>query len=177
MGGRKQDRRHPEAGDGCDEQDGRCPASAITQSHIKREIQDVAAQLTREEKAGRSNFTATAAQFHGGGTIGDFGDFGTSGDEGFVHARAGEIMVNPMASHENAGVIHAMNSGKSLQQIMEPMMRGTGRTGGTPGGETHHHWNISAIDTKDFVNHLETAKHHVRRVMNESYSEYGGEAV
>ena len=53
----------------------------------------------------------SAAEYHTGGWIGDFGDFRTSDNEGFIHAMEGEFMVHPAAAAANAPLLQAINSG------------------------------------------------------------------
>jgi hypothetical protein len=63
--------------------------------HIVPSIQAVEADIKRAETAGRGAISVSAAQFHGGGIIGDFGDMWTSPTTGFIHAQLGEGVLTP----------------------------------------------------------------------------------
>jgi hypothetical protein len=89
-------------------------ASSWYRSHILSEIQAAQQQIATEEKNGRSLVGMSAAQYHTGGWIGDFGDYGTSSTEGFIHAKAGEFMVHDGAAAGNGALLQAINSGRSV---------------------------------------------------------------
>ena len=61
--------------------------SPTTTATIVPEIQAAQATLDRAEKGGRDKISFSAAQFHSGGSISDFGDLWTSADHR-VHPRA-----------------------------------------------------------------------------------------
>ena len=64
-------------------------------SNIVPEIQAAEATLLRAEKGGRDQVSFSAAQFHSGGSISDFGDLWTSPTTGFIHAQLGENVLTP----------------------------------------------------------------------------------
>lgn len=77
--------------------------------NIVPEIQAMQAQIDRENKAGRANVKMSAAQFDSGGDITNFGDMATGPFSGFIHARLGEKVMNPMASMVHSSTLDAMN--------------------------------------------------------------------
>ena len=80
-------------------------------NHIKPEISAALTSLNQQEADGRGQITMSAAEYHTGGWIGDFGNFRTSDNEGFIHAMEGEFMVHPAAAAANAPLLQAINSG------------------------------------------------------------------
>lgn len=96
-------------------------ARAWYQGHILPEIQAAQAQLAQEEKGGRSLVSLSAAQYHTGGMIGDFGDLGLNSSEGLILAQRGEMMMTAAAASSFAPALHAMNSGA----LSPGMLRGS----------------------------------------------------
>ena len=68
------------------------------------EIQAAQLQIQQEERGGRSLTAMSAAQYHTGGYINDFGDLATGPDEGFIHAQRGELMLTPSGFAAGRGV-------------------------------------------------------------------------
>ncbi|MGA9671134.1 MAG: hypothetical protein WBQ94_18130 [Terracidiphilus sp.] len=110
-------------------------------SHIQAEINAAMASLQKQERGGRSAVTMSAAQYHTGGMIDDFGDLSTSSTEGFIHALRGEIMMNPVASATHAPILQAMNNGTTFGAVQPRMPAGSG------GGGTVN-VTVQAIDSK-----------------------------
>lgn len=112
-------------------------------SNIEPEINAVITSLQRQEIGGRSAVTMSAAQFHSGGFINDFGDLGTSDSEGFIHAQIGETVMNPAATAAHAPILAAMNSGTNFgySNSVQPRMPSS-----SSGGQVT--LNISALDSK-----------------------------
>jgi hypothetical protein len=97
---------------------------------------------------------ASAAQFHEGGTIAGFGDFATGSDTGWIHAMTQETVMNRDASTSpvHGPAIHAINQGAdpgTLAAHYLSQMTG-GRSGGSSGGDTHHHWDVTTMDSSSF---------------------------
>ena len=79
--------------------------------HIVPEIQAAQIQLNQEEKGGRSLVGMSAAQYHVGGMINDFGDLALNSSEGFILAQRGEMMMTAGAASTYGPTLHGMNSG------------------------------------------------------------------
>ena len=140
---------------------------------IATEIRNTQARLTREQKAGRSEFGFTAAQFHGGGRITDFGSFATSSTEGFIHALADETVMNKNASMRHPQLIDSLNNGASASDIAAmygPKQAPAASSGGTTNLHFHSH------DAKGAYNLFMDNKHHIRAALNDSYAENSGGA-
>lgn len=135
---------------------------------IKKAIQEEEAQMTREARAGRGQVTMSAAQFHMGGPISDFGDLATSDTEGFIHAMAGEYVMHPQATAANAPLLSAMNSGLDLPRMLQEQTK----------MRTHNAYDIdlhfNSPDAKGARDLLFANKHVIRAALNDSYSEYSG---
>lgn len=152
-------------------------------------IMDAQKTLEREQKAGRSQYGMSAAQFHGGGRVMGFGDFATSPTEGFAHLKVRETVMHERASDTHGDVLQMMLAGATRAQVaayyasvspqqMAPAYRATmqnaafGSGGHTfNNGDTYH---INAIDTKSFNDALMANKHGVRAAQNASYAENSG---
>jgi hypothetical protein len=155
-------------------------------SDIEGEIKSAQSQLTSEQKAGRSQYGMSAAEFHGGGVVNGFGDYATSGDEGWIHAQRGETVMHTSASEMHGDALGLMLAGASRGQMasyygaqaMQPSYRATMQQGAFGGGghtfnngDTYH---IRAIDSKSFGDALHANKHSVRGALNASYAENSG---
>jgi hypothetical protein len=137
---------------------------------IKPELQQAQQKLTREAKAGRSQFTMSGAEFHSGGWINGFGDLGTTDTEGFIHAMQGEFVLHRQAAQANSSVLPLMQSGLNVPQLLKgqqtlPAMRSTNAT-----------WNVHTIDRRGVAQFLDDYKHDIRAALNNSRGEYSGEA-
>jgi hypothetical protein len=144
------------------------------QDTIKKEIKSAEAKLTAEQKAGRSQYTATAAQYDWGGPVDNFGAFGDGPTHGMIRAQRGEYMVEQQAANTHAGALNAINSGATPSD----MARYYGGGGSTmpaqsaSSGDIHLHLN--AIDGKSALQFLTANKHHVRAALNASLGENSG---
>jgi hypothetical protein len=151
-------------------------ARSYYQDTIKKEIHQAEAKFTSQQKAGRSNFTATAAQYDRGGTIDNFGTLGTTSEHGFIHAKQGEYMVEQQAANTHAGALNAINSGATHSD----MAKYYGGDSGTMPAQTQSagdvHLHLSAIDGKSSMQFLSANKHNIRKVLNDSYGENSGGA-
>ena len=103
------------------------------QSNIEPEINAALTSIQKQQASGRSAVTLSAGQFHSGGWTGDFGDLATSEDEGFIHARANEFVVQPRAAMSHGPLLSAINSGSvtysnQVQPRMPASMGGGGAT-------------------------------------------------
>ena len=119
-------------------------ARSYFSSHIQPEIEVANSTLQQQEKGGRSLVTMSAAQYHTGGWVGDFGDFGTGPGEGFAKLLAEEFVVQPMAARAHAPLLSAINAGNvSYSRTPQAMMPASGGSGATV------NLTIKAIDSKD----------------------------
>jgi hypothetical protein len=151
-------------------------AESYYQDTIKKEIKDAEAKFTAEQKAGRSKYTSTAAQYDWGGPIDNFGTLGTTPGHGFVHAQQGEFMVEQQQAGTHAGALNAINSGATYADMAKyygadsPTM--PAQTQSSWGGDIHVH----ALDAKSGVQWLMANKHVLRAAINASYGENSGGA-
>ncbi len=135
--------------------------------HIHPDIMAAQKQLDREQKAGRSQFGMSAAQFHSGGYIGGFGDFATSPNEGFIHAKVGETVMHESATATHGDALAMMLAGASRGDMASHY--GGGNSGG---GDTNLHFH--SPDSAGAYQLFMDNKHHIRRALNESYAENSG---
>lgn len=155
-------------------------------NHIKVEIQSGLSQLTREQKAGRSQYGMAAAQFDGGGTIQGFGDFGTGPDSGWIHAQRGEVVMHQLASETHGDALGLMLANASRRQMadyygareMAPSYRATMQHSAFGGGSVTNHYGhtINAVDAKSVQDLLMSNKHVIRSAVTQSYAENSGGA-
>jgi hypothetical protein len=128
-------------------------------------------KLTSEAKAGRAQFTMSAAQFHSGGWIHDFGDFSTGGDDGFIHARRGEVVIEPMQAQRNAPIISAIHGGLDLPLLLGGGAQQQRMPAARQVDVTLHFHSPDAKGARDL---LMQNKHVIRAALNDSRTEYAG---
>ena len=123
------------------------------QDTIKKEIKDAEGKLSSEQRAGRSMYTTTAAQF----------DIGSDSVP-----RDGMAMIHEkeriMPSDQNERITRAIENGGDRRPVQS---QGAGWS-----GDIHVH----AMDTKSGVQWLMNNKHVIRAAMNASYNENSGGA-
>jgi hypothetical protein len=127
-------------------------AEGYYQDTIKPAIAREEQKLTREQKAGRSEFGFSAAMF----------DIGTDyvPRTGYAIIHEGERIV---PSDQNERITRAIEGGSGVMPV---------DTGAN--GDTHLH--VHAIDAKSAVQFLMNNKQAVRAALNASFAEYGGMA-
>jgi hypothetical protein len=135
---------------------------------IKPKLDRKMQKITREARAGRAQFSMSAAQFHGGGEIGGFRDFATSADEGFIHAKRGEVVMHQQAAQTNAPMLQAMTGGLNYRDMMPSKMQ--------PVQQRDVNLHFHSADAKAARQLFMDNKHHLRAALNDSYSEYSGGA-
>lgn len=121
------------------------------QSTIKGELSRALSNLTREQRAGRSQFGVNAAQF----------DVGT---DSVLHTGMAVI-------HENERIIPS-DQNERITRAIEGQTTMPAQSGNSWQGDLHVH----AIDAKSSVQWLMQNKHNVRAAMNASYGENSGGA-
>jgi hypothetical protein len=138
-------------------------------SNIEPEINTALLSLQKQEAGGRGAVTMSAAQYHTGGMIGDFGDMATSDTEGFIHAMRNEFVVNPVAASAHMPILQAMNSGTSFGAV-QPRMPASSSSGG--GGTLI----IKAIDSMDVATWAKTrgGGRALAAALNQSNGSYSG---
>lgn len=141
--------------------------------HIKGEITAAQTRLTNEQKAGRSEFGMTAAQFHNGGFISGFGSLATSNDEGWIHAQRGEMVMHQQAAATHSSALQAMLGGASHAD-MAAYYGATKRAAAPSGSSVNLVFN--SHDAKGAYQLFMDNKHHVRAALNASYAENSGGA-
>ncbi len=143
---------------------------------IVPEIKAMQGQIDRENKGGRSNVKMSTAQFDSGGIVSSFGDMATGPFSGFVHLRAGERVMNPMASMLHGSTLDAMNAGSSALA----MMRRSAPLGGGGGsqGELHTHVHIHTLDSKTMDHWARNGgAQWLQKVVNSNVGAYAGKAL
>jgi hypothetical protein len=146
------------------------------QDVVKKELSAAYAKLTQEQRAGRSQYTTSAAQFDQGGWTGDFGAMSTGADSGWAHMRSNEFVVHEQAAATHAGALEAIRAGASHEE-MGRYYGADSRTmpaASSAGGDVHLHLN--AIDGKSALQFLTANKHNIRAALNASYAENSGGA-
>jgi hypothetical protein len=154
-------------------------AQRYYQDTIKKEIKDAEGKLSAEQKAGRSQYTATAAQYDTGGPVNDFGDLATSPDHGLVHMQLGEFTVKPNVYQRNKSTLDALNAGASMDSIhrsYQAAMQSRDARRSSSGGDRTMNMNVHAIDSKGVIQFFNQYKHHMRAALNSSYAENSGSA-
>jgi len=140
------------------------------QSNIEPEIDTVLSQLQKQQASGRNAVTLSAAQYHTGGWVDDFGDLGTGGTEGFIHAMQNEFVVNPTAASAHAPILSAMNSGINFgySSTVHPRMPASSASGGV-------NLTIKAWDSKDVATWAKTGGgRSLVAAMNQAQGQYSG---
>lgn len=142
---------------------------------IAPEINLAISEMQRQQDTGRSqDITMQAAQYDSGGPITHFGDFSTGPFSGFIHARVGETMMNPMASMVHGPTLDAMNRGADIGRGRSTGMGAS--NGGGGGGELHLH--IHALDVADFRSYLRSgAAREIQAALNSNVNSYAGRAL
>ena len=146
------------------------------QDTIKKEILQARNKLTAEEKAGRSHFTATAAQFDQGGWTGNFGSMATGPDSGWAHLKSDEFVVTEQPAAEHAGALEAIRSGASKSDMARyygaAPTQMVAASQPSWGGDIHVH----ALDAKTAYNVFMENRHTIRKAVNASFAENSGGA-
>lgn len=131
-------------------------AKSYYQDTIKNEIKQAEGRLSSEERAGRSQYTTTAAQYDVGGIMGH-------GEMGVNLSGADERVLSPSQTQNFDRMTRALETSADSRSM--PAQPGWG-------GDAHLH--IHALDTKTarqaFMNH----KHELRAAINASYGENSG---
>jgi hypothetical protein len=141
---------------------------------VKKEIAQAQQKLTSEQRAGRSDYTATAAQYDWGGPVDNFGSHSDGPDHGMIRAQRGEFVVEQQAAGTHAEALNAINSGATHADMAkhygaEPQTMPAAQAPAWS-GDVHIH----AIDSKSVQQLLMGQKHTLRAAINESYAENSG---
>jgi len=141
---------------------------------IKPEIKEAEGKLTAEQRAGRSMYTAQAAQYDWGGPVDNFGTLGTTPGHGFIHAQQGEYVVEQQQALTHSTALTAINAGASHADManLYGAKQGTMPTQPASMGDVHLH--VHAIDAKGVAGFLDKYKHNIRSAVNDSYAENSG---
>lgn len=141
-------------------------------SNIEPEINAALSSIQKQERGGRGAVTMSAAQYHTGGMIGDFGDMATSDTEGFIHAMRNEFVVNPMAAANHAPILQAMNSGVNFAYSNTTQPRMPAGSGSGAGGTVV----IQALDSKDVATWAKTrgGSRALTAALNQGNGQYSG---
>jgi hypothetical protein len=149
------------------------------QDTIKKEILGLESTMTRMSKAGRGRLSFTAAQYHGGGDIDNFGDLATSPTEGLIHAELGEFMVKPSAAAQNRSTLRQMQAGASIDSMVDSY-RSTMQTNSAQQaqrqGDVTANLHFHSFDAKGARDMLMNNAPAVRAALNASQSSYGGKS-
>lgn len=145
---------------------------------INKEIHQAEGKLTAEERAGRSRFTATAAQFDQGGW---------SEYDGWARMRKGEFVVHEQPAAEHAGALEAIRAGASHADMarfyglddVARSYRAAMAPSASPaaaGGDRSVTMNFHTLDSKTAAKMFMDNKHHIRAALNASFAENSGGA-
>ncbi|MEZ2347429.1 hypothetical protein [Terriglobus sp. RCC_193] len=144
---------------------------------IKPEITAAQAKLTKLQKAGRSQFQFTAAQYHTGDLISSFGDFSTSPTEGMVNAEIGEFMVRSNPAKAHLSTLRAINSGVSPEELAKSYQSSidTDRRQRMMQTVTRNtHITVQALDSDSFHRAARRNAGTLRAVINDSIGDSAG---
>jgi hypothetical protein len=129
-------------------------ASYLWNTYLNADVTKADSEIEKLAKAGSAGLKASASQYHDGGSITGFGSFATSSTEGFIHALMGETVMNRQASTSplHAPALSAMNNGADAATMAAHYLSQVKPNGsaGNSGGDTHHHWDVSTLDSKSF---------------------------
>ena len=152
-------------------------------AYVDKEISYLSQMMERMASGGADYTRMSAAQFHTGGTISDFGDLGTSSNEGFIHAMLNEKIANVGASTNpvHGPAIDMMNQGASASDVASHYLRSTGAgssQAAQSGGDTHHHWNVQTMDADSFHSFLRNkgGMAAINKAANKYTNQYAGDA-
>lgn len=145
-------------------------AKSYYRDTVEGEIHHAIQRFNNEEKAGRSMYTASAAQYDQGGWTGDFGSMATGPNSGWAHMRSREFVVQEQPAATHAGALEAIRAGATHAQMAA--YYGANTMPAESGGDVHLH--VHAIDAKSSVQFLMANKHAVRSALNASYAENSG---
>jgi hypothetical protein len=154
-------------------------ANWVNDNYLKKEQSLALSEIEARAKGGSQYVGMSASQFHSGGVIGGFGSLATSSNEGLIHAMLGETVMNPSASTTHGAVLNAMNSGADATDVARMYLgSGVANPSAGGGGDTHHHYSISAIDTAGFESFLRKggARAIVKHTNNYA-SQYAGDGI
>ena len=156
-------------------------ASWVKANYLDKEVQLAVSQITEHASGGQQYTTRQAMQFHTGGYIDGFGDMGTSSDEGYIHAKLGETMMNQSATATHAPVLNAMNDGASAADVASTYLASS-KASSNPaspaasGGGSHIH--IHTLDTQTMTGWLRNGgARMISKAQNSFASQYSGDGV
>jgi hypothetical protein len=153
-------------------------AVGVFRSKVMPEISVAIEEIGRQQNADRSGAIGMqAAQYDSGGVISSFGDFSTGPFSGFIHARMGETMMNPVASMVHGPALNAMNRGIDPSAYL-PRGGGSGMGGSVSGGGGDVHLHVHAIDAQDVSRWLRTgAAVQIQSALNSNVNRYAGRSL
>lgn len=134
---------------------------------IRSEIHQAEGKFTAMEKSGRSQFTASAAQYAAGT------DSVPSTGLAVIHEN--ERIVPSDKNERITRAMESLSSPDAVARGYRSAMMG-GRSQGSSTTEIHHHYHTHAIDTKSGTQWLMANKHTIRAAQNASYAENSGGA-
>jgi hypothetical protein len=156
-------------------------ADWVNANYLKKEQTLAAGQIAARAKGGAQYVQMSAAQFHDGGDITGFGSLATSSNEGYIHAMAGETVMNTRAAATHGAVLSAMNGGASATDVARMYLANSPASGGpavSGGGDTHHHWNVNALDAQSFSSMLKNGgARAITKHLNSYASQYAGDGI
>lgn len=151
-------------------------------AYVDKERLYLEGQINSMAKGGKDYMSRSAAQFHTGGEISDFGDLSLGGGEGFIKTLLGERVANRTASSIHGSEIDMMNNGASPSDMAAHYLKSTGgsrtQAAQASSGDTHH-WNVNAIDAQSFekfLTHGGGMEAHAKAA-NRYASQYSGDAA
>src|ERR1019366_4763779 len=118
-----------------------------------------------------------AAQYDSGGFVSSFGDFSTGPFSGFIHARMGETMMNPVASMVHGPALNAMNRGIDPSSYL-PRGSGSGMGGVSSGSGAGAQITISALDGASVDYWLRNGgAQRIQAAVNANVNRYAGKSL
>jgi hypothetical protein len=153
-------------------------AVGVFRSKVMPEVNVAIQEIARQQQADRSGaITMSAAQYDSGGVISSFGDFSTGPFSGFVHARMGETMMNPVASMVHGPALNAMNRGIDPSSYL-PRGSGSGMGGVTSDSGSGAQITISALDGASVDYWLRNGgAQRIQAAVNANVNRYAGKSL
>jgi hypothetical protein len=159
---------------------GHSAAQWVDDNYLSKEQKLALGDIMDRARGGGYAVAMSANQFHTGGRITGFGSYGTGGDEGFVHTKLHETVMNPSATQSHGTVLNAMNSGASPTDVARMYLAGpaSATAGSNNGGGGDSHLHIHTLDTKTMDTWMrQSGARMIAKHLNGFAGQYAGDGI